>query len=207
MTPLTLVLVVMVGALAASLGLAMQVVRQVERGVSPRMESMPVQARGITTGDGVSVDVSAVAQFRVVDRVSEVMAMAKVHAVINQIAHTTLSTLAGQHTLEWTPADTDRVNARIRSMLDTGMAGWGVEVTAVELTAVRPSPRVVPDPVSSSAPPSSHPRWEVAEGHPSSGSPLAAATPRSELPSSQILANREGAPLGNDFSTLQQPNA
>lgn len=207
MTPLTLVLVVIVGALAASLGLAIQVVRQFERGVSPRMGSMPAQARGITTGDGVSVDVSAVTQFRVVDRVTEVVAMANVHAVINQIAHTTLGTVAGQHTLEWTRGDTDRVNARIRSMLDTSTAGWGVEITAVELTAVQLSPRVAPDPVLSSAPPSSHPRWEVAEGDASSGPPLTVATSHSELRSSQILANREEAPLANDLSTLRQPDA
>ncbi|HEX9335927.1 MAG TPA: SPFH domain-containing protein, partial [Pseudonocardiaceae bacterium] len=60
------------------------------RRVSLRIVTMPIQSQGIITRDNVSVDVSAVAYFRVVDAVKSVVAIENVHAAINQIAQTTL---------------------------------------------------------------------------------------------------------------------
>src|SRR5512134_2296671 len=67
--------------------------------VSLRIITMPIQSQGIITRDNVSVDVSAVAFFRVVDAVKSVVAIENVHAAINQIAQTTLRKVVGQHTL------------------------------------------------------------------------------------------------------------
>ncbi|MFF4398865.1 SPFH domain-containing protein [Streptomyces sp. NPDC001480] len=54
--------------------------------VSLRVVTMPIQSQGIITRDNVSVDVSAVACFRVVDAVKSVVAVENVNAAINQIA-------------------------------------------------------------------------------------------------------------------------
>src|SRR5665811_1355261 len=70
--------------------------------VSLRIVTMPIQSQGIITRDNVSVDVSAVAYFRVVDAVKSVVAIENVHAAINQIAQTTLRKVVGQHTLDET---------------------------------------------------------------------------------------------------------
>src|SRR5438046_10305367 len=48
------------------------------RHVSLRIVTMPIQSQGIITRDNVSVDVSAVAYFRVVDAVTSVVALANV---------------------------------------------------------------------------------------------------------------------------------
>ena len=63
---------------------------------------MPIQSQGIITRDNVSVDVSAVAYFRVVDAVKSVVAIENVNAAIDQIAQTTLRKVVGQHTLDET---------------------------------------------------------------------------------------------------------
>ena len=55
--------------------------------VSLRIITMPIQSQGIITRDNVSVDVSAVAYFRVVDAVKSVVAIENVYAAIDQIAH------------------------------------------------------------------------------------------------------------------------
>src|SRR6476659_3805996 len=60
------------------------------RRVSLRIVTMPIQSQGIITRDNVSVDVSAVAYFRVVDAVKSVVAIENVTAAIDQIAQTTL---------------------------------------------------------------------------------------------------------------------
>ncbi|HUB21893.1 MAG TPA: slipin family protein [Streptosporangiaceae bacterium] len=105
--------------------------------MSLRTVTMPIQSQGIITRDNVSVDVSAVAYYRVVDAVKSVLAIENVRAAINQIAQTTLRKVVGQHTLDQTLAETDTINLDIRKILDTTTAEWGVEVTLVELKDIQ----------------------------------------------------------------------
>src|ERR1041384_7805506 len=79
------------------------------RKVSLRIVTMPIQSQGIITRDNVSVDVSAVAYFKVVDAVKSVVAIENVRAAIDQIAQTTLRKVVGQHTLDQTLSETDRI--------------------------------------------------------------------------------------------------
>ncbi|MFI5763417.1 slipin family protein [Streptomyces sp. NPDC051563] len=105
--------------------------------VSLRIVTMPIQSQGIITRDNVSVDVSAVAYFRVVDATKSVIAIESVGPAINQIAQTTLRKVVGQHTLDETLSETDRINLGIREILDVTTAEWGVEVTLVELKDIQ----------------------------------------------------------------------
>ena len=161
-----IVLLVVVAALALILlGLSVRIVKQYERGVvfrlgrvigarepglrlliplvdvlhrvSLRIVTMPIQSQGIITRDNVSVDVSAVAYFRVVDAVKSVVAIENVNAAISQIAQTTLRKVVGQHTLDETLSETDRINIDIREILDVTTTDWGVEVTLVELKDIQ----------------------------------------------------------------------
>src|SRR6476661_8856635 len=105
--------------------------------VSLRIVTMPIQSQGIITRDNVSVDVSAVAYFRVVDAVKSVVAIENVRAAIDQIAQTRLRKVVGQHTLDETLSETDRINIDIREILDISTLDWGVEVTLVELKDIQ----------------------------------------------------------------------
>jgi regulator of protease activity HflC (stomatin/prohibitin superfamily) len=107
------------------------------RRVSLRIVTMPIQSQGIITRDNVSVDVSAVAYFRVDDAVKSVVAIENVYAAIDQIAQTTLRKVVGQHSLDETLSETDRINADIRAILDVTTVEWGVEVTLVELKDIQ----------------------------------------------------------------------
>ena len=157
---LIVVLLVLIG-----LGLTIKVVKQYEKGVlfrlgrlrgtlepglriiiplvdvlhrvSLRIVTLPIQSQGIITRDNVSVDVSAVAYYRVVDAVASVIAIENVREAIDQIAQTTLRKVVGQHTLDEILAETDRINIDIRENLDVTTAVWGVEVTLVELKDIQ----------------------------------------------------------------------
>lgn len=107
------------------------------RRVSLRIVTMPIQAQEIITRDNVSINVSAVAYFKVVDAVKSVIAIENVAAAINQIAQTTLRNVVGQHTLDETLAETDKINTQIREILDRTTADWGVLVTLVELKDIQ----------------------------------------------------------------------
>jgi regulator of protease activity HflC (stomatin/prohibitin superfamily) len=165
MSILITVAVILLLVLLMGLGLAVRVVKQYEQGVlfrlgrlvgsrapglrllipfvdvlhrvSLRIITMPIQSQGIITRDNVSVDVSAVAYFRVVDAVKSVVAIENVYAAINQIAQTTLRKVVGQHTLDETLSETDRINISIREILDVATVDWGVEVTLVELKDIQ----------------------------------------------------------------------
>ena len=105
--------------------------------VSLRIVTMPIQSQGIITRDNVSIDVSAVAYFKVVDAVKSVVAIENVGSAINQIAQTTLRKVVGQHTLDETLAETDKINQNIREILDVATADWGLLVTLVELKDIQ----------------------------------------------------------------------
>ena len=160
-----LVIVIAVVVLGALIALSIRIVKQYELGVqfrlgklvgtrkpglrpiipavdvlhrvSLRVVTMPIQSQGIITRDNVSVDVSAVAYYRVVDAVKSVVAIENVRAAIDQIAQTTLRKVVGQHTLDETLSETDRINLDIREILDVTTVDWGVEVTLVELKDIQ----------------------------------------------------------------------
>jgi regulator of protease activity HflC (stomatin/prohibitin superfamily) len=107
------------------------------RKVSFRIVTMPIQSQGIITRDNVSVDVSAVAYYKVVDATKSVVAIENVGAAIDQIAQTTLRKVVGQHTLDEMLAETDRINVDIKEILDRQTDDWGVLVTLVELKDIQ----------------------------------------------------------------------
>jgi regulator of protease activity HflC (stomatin/prohibitin superfamily) len=165
MSTLTTVVVVLVVLVLGGLALSVRIVQQYEKGVlfrlgrvvgvrepgltliipvidvlrrvSLRIVTMPIQSQGIITHDNVSIDVSAVAYYRVVDATKSVVAIENVAAAINQIAQTTLRKVVGQHTLDQTLAETDRINSSIREILDRQTEDWGVVVTLVELKDIQ----------------------------------------------------------------------
>jgi regulator of protease activity HflC (stomatin/prohibitin superfamily) len=105
--------------------------------VSLRIITMPIQSQGIITRDNVSIDVSAVAYFRVKDPIRSVIAIENVQAAINQIAQTTLRAVVGRHTLDEALSETDTINENIKQILDVQTEEWGIEVTVVELRDIQ----------------------------------------------------------------------
>jgi hypothetical protein len=99
--------------------------------------TLPIQSQGIITRDNVSVDISAVAYYRITDPVVSIVAIESVQAAIDQIAQTTLRKVVGKHTLDETLAETEVINGDIRGILDEITTAWGVEVTLVELKDIQ----------------------------------------------------------------------
>ena len=118
------------------LRLIIRVIDQLRK-VNMRIVTMPIQSQGIITRDNVSVDISAVAYFKVVDAEKSVIAIENVYTAINQIAQTTLRKVVGKHTLDDALAETDIINSDIRLILDTTTLEWGVDVTLVELKDIQ----------------------------------------------------------------------
>ena len=103
------------------------------RKVDLRTITMPIPPQRIITKDNVSLDVSAVAYYKVVDVIKSILAIENVMSAINQIAQTTLRNIVGRFQLDEILSERDAINGEIRKVLDTHTETWGVVVSVVEI--------------------------------------------------------------------------
>ncbi len=103
------------------------------RRVDLRTVTMPVPTQKIITKDNVSVDVSAVAYYRVVDPVKSIVAIENVMAAINQIAQTSIRNIVGKFQLDEILSEREAINKDITAVLDSHTEAWGVVVPVVEI--------------------------------------------------------------------------
>lgn len=105
----------------------------VMRHVDLRTVTLPVPAQKIITKDNVSVDISAVAYFKITDPVKSIVAIQSVIAAIDQIAQTSLRNIVGKFQLDEILSERETINKEITKILDSFTEQWGVVVSAVEI--------------------------------------------------------------------------
>lgn len=103
------------------------------RKVDLRTITMPIPAQRIITKDNVSLDLSAVAYYKVVDVTKSIVAIENVMSAINQLSQTTMRNIVGKFQLDEILSERDTINAEIRTTLDQRTEEWGVIVSAVEI--------------------------------------------------------------------------
>ena len=107
------------------------------RKVDLRTVTLPVPAQKIITKDNVSVDVSAVSYYQIVDPVKSIVAIQNVRDAIDQIAQTSLRNVVGKFQLDEILSERDVINAEITKILDAFTEQWGVVVSAVEIKDIQ----------------------------------------------------------------------
>ena len=85
------------------------------------------------TRDNVTIKVSAVLYFRVLDPSRAVTEVASYLFATTQLAQTTLRSVGGQTELDELLSQRDKLNARIQEIVDSQTEPWGVKVTLVAL--------------------------------------------------------------------------
>lgn len=103
------------------------------RTVDFRTITLPVPTQKIITRDNVSVDVSAVAYYKIVDPIKSIVAIENVMSAINQIAQTSIRNIVGKFQLDEILSEREQINKSIASVLDAHTEAWGVVVTVVEI--------------------------------------------------------------------------
>jgi len=101
-----------------------------------RVVVLNVPAQDVITRDNVSVKVSAVVYFRVVDAAKSVLQVARPFEATSQYAQTTLRSVLGQHELDELLSQRDRLNQDIQRILDMATEAWGIKVASVEIKDV-----------------------------------------------------------------------
>jgi regulator of protease activity HflC (stomatin/prohibitin superfamily) len=104
--------------------------------VSLRTVVHNVPPQDVITRDNVSVKVSAVVYFRVVDPGRAVVAVENFFNATSQIAQTTLRSVLGQVDLDALLSERDKLNVELQDIIDRHTEPWGIKVSAVEVKDV-----------------------------------------------------------------------
>jgi len=92
-----------------------------------------VPSQDVISRDNISVKVSAVIYFRVIDPQKAIINVEDFFEATSQLAQTTLRSILGQHELDEMLAQRDRLNAGIQKLLDEQTESWGIKVANVEI--------------------------------------------------------------------------
>jgi len=101
--------------------------------VDLRTVTMDVPPQDVITRDNVSVKVSAVLYFRVIDPNRAIREVANYLYATSQLAQVELRSVCGQAELDELLSQRDRLNSRIQEILDAETEPWGIKVVLVEL--------------------------------------------------------------------------
>ena len=101
--------------------------------VDLRTVVMDIPAQDVISRDNVSVRVSAVVYFRVINPERAVIQIEDYYAAVSQLAQTTLRSVLGQHELDAMLAERTKLNADIQKILDEHTDAWGIKISMVEI--------------------------------------------------------------------------
>src|SRR5947209_20236297 len=101
--------------------------------VSLRTVTMQIPSQKIITKDNVSIDIAAVAYYRISDPEKAVIVIENVYNAINQISQTTVRNVVGRFSLDQLLSDTASTNEQIKNVIDRRAAPWRTQVKAVQL--------------------------------------------------------------------------
>ena len=98
-----------------------------------RTITLEIPSQDVITRDNVSVKVSAVLYFRVIDPSRAVVEVQNYLYATSQLAQTTLRSVCGQAQLDELLAERERLNESLQETIDTSTEPWGIKVMMVEI--------------------------------------------------------------------------
>lgn len=104
--------------------------------LSLRVDAMEVPPQDVITRDNVTVKVSAVLYFRIVDPTRAVVEVANYLYATSQLAQTTLRSVLGEVELDELLGQREKLNMKLQSVLDEHTGPWGVKVSNVAVKQV-----------------------------------------------------------------------
>jgi regulator of protease activity HflC (stomatin/prohibitin superfamily) len=125
----------LVGAKGPGLILLIPIVDKMVK-VSLRTVTMDVPPQDIITRDNVTVKVSAVAYFRVLEPTKAIIDVEDYNYATSLIAQTTLRSILGQVELDDLLSNRNKINAELQAVIDQQTEPWGVKVAIVEIKNV-----------------------------------------------------------------------
>jgi regulator of protease activity HflC (stomatin/prohibitin superfamily) len=104
--------------------------------VDLRTVTRDVPPQDVITRDNVSLKVSAVIYFRVMDAERAIIQVENFLYATSQLAQTTLRSTLGKLELDDLLSQREKINKELQQVLDLHTEPWGIKVTAVEVKAI-----------------------------------------------------------------------
>ncbi|MBI1845526.1 MAG: slipin family protein [Candidatus Rokubacteria bacterium] len=104
--------------------------------VSMQTVALDVPPQDVITRDNVSLKVSAVIYFRVIDPIRAIIAVQDYLYATSQIAQTTLRSVLGQVELDDLLSARDKINQQLQRIIDEHTEPWGIKVATVEVKQI-----------------------------------------------------------------------
>jgi regulator of protease activity HflC (stomatin/prohibitin superfamily) len=104
--------------------------------VDLRVIVLQVPKQDVILRDNVSVKVSAVVYFRIVDPAKAIIQVANPFEATSQLAQTTLRSILGQHETDEMLSQREKLSSNIQVILDQNTDAWGIKVANVEIKDV-----------------------------------------------------------------------
>jgi len=104
--------------------------------ISLRIIAMEIPPQDVITKDNVTVKVSAVLYFRVIDPIKCVIEVQDYLYATSQLSQTTLRSALGQVDLDELLSQREKLNARLQEIIDMHTEPWGIKVQLVEMKNV-----------------------------------------------------------------------
>jgi regulator of protease activity HflC (stomatin/prohibitin superfamily) len=101
--------------------------------VDMRTITMDVPPQDVITKDNVSIKVSAVVYFRVMDANAAVTNVENYLYATSQLAQTTLRSVCGQMELDEILSEREKINMHLQAILDRSTEPWGIKISLVEV--------------------------------------------------------------------------
>jgi regulator of protease activity HflC (stomatin/prohibitin superfamily) len=104
--------------------------------ISLRTIAMEITPQDVITKDNVTVKVSAVLYFRVIDPIRAVIEVQDYLYATSQLSQTTLRSALGQVDLDELLSQREKLNARLQEIIEAHTDPWGIKVQLVEMKQV-----------------------------------------------------------------------
>src|SRR5690242_18950723 len=124
--------------MAPGLNIAIPFIDRVRPLIDLREQVVTFPPQPVITEDNVSVGIDTVLYFTITDPKSASYEVANPLQAIEQLTVTTLRNIVGDLTLEETLTSRDRVNDRLRAVLDERTGKWGIRINGVEIKSIDP---------------------------------------------------------------------
>jgi regulator of protease activity HflC (stomatin/prohibitin superfamily) len=103
-----------------------------------REQVLDFPKQSVITSDNVTMEIDAVLYYQVEDPKKAIYGISNVVDAIEKVVQTSLRNVTGELSLDESLASRDRINTRLRNILDEATSAWGVRVTRVELQEISP---------------------------------------------------------------------
>ncbi|MET9342988.1 SPFH domain-containing protein [Nonomuraea sp. NPDC003804] len=107
------------------------------RKVNVQIVTMPVPTQEGITRDNISVQVDAVAYFRVQDPLRAAVEVQNYLFAVEQVAQTSLRSIIGKSELDDLLSNREELNKGLALMIDSPALGWGIHIDRVEIKDVQ----------------------------------------------------------------------